>query len=112
MIGAITEDDLPTAVSPFMFGGKVVHELYFDHSKLVFFTKPERIGVIASALIIASLAAKSEGNVNGKLPLSDQLIAEHPELIVRRARNWKYGREVSTFLTRLNELEDEWRQPT
>lgn len=55
-IVAITNNDLVTAVRPFMFGGKVVHELYLDPSKLLFYTRKEKIGAVVSALIIAILA--------------------------------------------------------
>lgn len=55
-IAAVTEANLVTAVRPFMFGGRIVHELYFDPSKLLFFTMQERNGAVVSALIIAYLA--------------------------------------------------------
>lgn len=100
-IAAVTDSDLTTAVRPFMFGGKVVHELYFDPSKLLFFTRQEKIGAIVSALIISSLAQK------GDIPLSDQTARTHTRLIIRYAGSLKYGAEVSAFLRRFIALEDE-----
>jgi hypothetical protein len=37
-------------------------------------------------------------------------LAEHAEVIIGHARKWKYGKEVSAFLRRLMNLEDEWRE--
>lgn len=105
-IAAVTDADLTTAVRPFMFGGRVVHELYFDPSKLLFFTREEKIGAVVSAFVISSLAQ------NGDVPLSDQTLRTHDELIMRSANRLKYGTEVSLFLRRFMTLENEWRQNT
>jgi len=102
-IKAITDCDLVTAVRPFMFGGKVIHELYFDPSKLAFFADQEKIGAVLSAFIIASLAER------GLLKLSDQELRTHPDLIAREARSLKHANEVSAFLSKFAHLEDEWR---
>jgi hypothetical protein len=103
MIGAVTDDKLVTAIRPFMFSGKILHELYFDPDKLVFFNNQEKIGAVLSALIISCLAKK------GSLTMSDQELLAHPELIAREGRRWKHGEEVSAFVERLRGLEDEWR---
>jgi len=84
-IAAVTEMDLTTAVRPFAFGGKIVHELYFDTEKLVLFTKREKMGAIVSALIISMLADRYKGGKGGKegrLPLSNQAVLTHGRLIV------------------------------
>jgi hypothetical protein len=83
-----------------MFAGRVVHELYFDLSKLLFFTREEKIGALVSAFIIASLAHEAD------VPLSDQTTRTHAELIIRYAKRLKYGAEVSAFLRRFMALED------
>ena len=103
-ITAITDSDLVTAVRPFMFGGKVVHELYFDPSKLLFFTSLEKIGAIVSAFAISCLAQ------NDDVPLSDQTVRTHAKQIIQYGRRLKYDSEVSAFLRRLNTLENEWRR--
>lgn len=103
-IVAITDSDLVTTVRPFMFGGKVVRELYFDPAKLLFFTVIEKIGAIISAFIIASLAQ------NAGVPLSDQSLRTHAKQIVQFGNRLKYGSEVSAFLRRVGTLEDEWRR--
>jgi hypothetical protein len=110
VIAAVTDDDLPTAVRPFMFGGKVVHELYFDPPKLRFFVKSEKIGAIVSPFITAPLAKESEARIKRAIALSDQALSDHANLIIRRAKRWKYGRQVSAFLRRLKTLEDEWKE--
>lgn len=71
-IAAVTDDDLPTAVRPFMFGGKVIHELYFDPAKLLFFVRREKVGAVVSAFTISSLANESEPRIGEEIPLSDQ----------------------------------------
>ncbi len=103
-VAAVTDTELVTAVRPFMFGGKLVHELCFDPSKLLFFTKQEKVGAIVSAFLISCLAE------NGAVPLSDQTLRTHAGLIIRYAKRMKYGREVSLFLRRFTILEDEWRR--
>jgi len=110
VLGAVTEKALPTAVRPFMFGGKIVHELYFDPEKMRFFVRREKIGAIVSAFIIASLTRESEPRTETGIALSDQTLMDHTSLIVRHAKLWKFGDEVSAFLRRLKVLEDEWRQ--
>jgi hypothetical protein len=69
----------------------------------------EKIGAVVSALVIASLAKESEQRVAEEFPLTDQTLVEHADAIVRRAKRWKYGPEVSAFLRRMKALEDEWR---
>jgi hypothetical protein len=103
-IAAVTDTDLPTAIRPFMFGGKVVHELYFDPAKLVFFIGGEKSGAVVSAFIISILAHDAGA------PLSDQSLRTHPRLIIRYAKRLKYGPEVSTFLRRFEACESEWRR--
>ena len=103
-IAAVTDTELVTAVRPFMFGGRVVHELYFDPAKLLFFTRQEKIGAVVSAFIIASLAQ------NNQVPLSDQALRTHARLITRCAQRLNYGYEVSAFLGRFRCLEDRWRR--
>jgi hypothetical protein len=103
-IAAITNSDLVTAVRPFMFGGRVVHELYFDPFKLMFFTRQEKIGAVISAFAIASLAH------DGAVPLSDQALRTHTSQIIRYGRSLKHGTEISAFLRRLRILEDDWRK--
>jgi hypothetical protein len=107
----VTDADLTTAVRPFSFGGKVVHELYFDITKLRFFLKEEKIGAIVSAFIIALLAqySRSRGD-SSPFPLSDQSLVTNQNLITRYAKHLKYRREVSSFLTRCNDLENQWRR--
>jgi hypothetical protein len=109
-IAAVTDGDHPTAVRPFMFGGKITHELYFDLVKLRFLAKHEKIGAIISAFIIASLAGGSGKGAGERVPLSDQALFDYADLIVRGAREWKSGSEVSAFLRRLKTMEDEWRR--
>lgn len=109
-IAAVTDDYLPTAVRPFMFGGKVVHELYLDPEKLRFFVKHERIGAIVSAFIIASLAQESKQRIEEEASLFDQVLWLHRQLVLQHAKRWRYAREVSAFLNRLKILEDEWRE--
>jgi hypothetical protein len=103
-IAAIANRTLVTAVRPFMFSGRIVHELYFDVSKLLLLTEMEKIGAIASAFIISFIAQE------GKVPLSDQTLRTHTGLIVRYAKRMKYGTEVLLFLRRFMILEDEWRR--
>jgi hypothetical protein len=102
-IAAITGGELVTAVRPFMFGGKVIHELYFDPSKLLFFTRQEKIGAVLSAFVIASLA-------HDAVPLSDQSLITHASQIRRYGKRLKYGSEISAFLRRLRILEYDWRK--
>ena len=97
-IAAVIDSDLVTAVRPFMFGGKVVHELYFDPAKLLFFTRQEKIGAIVSALIISLLAKNAP---------SDQMVRTHRKETIQYAKRLKYGTEVSAFLRRINTLENE-----
>lgn len=104
-IGAVTDTKLVTAVRPFMFGGRVIHELYFDPDKLLFFTMREKIGAVLSALIIAELADKQS------VALSDN-VEDRSNLILREAKRLKYGRQVSAFLRRIKTLEAEWREST
>lgn len=106
VIGAVTDHKLITVIRPFMLSGKVIHELYFDPAKLVFFIEQERIGAVLSAFIISSLAQR------GALALSDQELMTHPELIIRDARRLKHATEVSAFLRRFTALEDEWQAAT
>jgi hypothetical protein len=101
-IAAVTDTNLTTAVRPFMFGGKVVHELYFDTSKLLFFIREEKIGAIVSAFAISSFPQ------NAEVPLSDQSLITHAEQIIRYGKRLKYENEISAFLGRLRTLEDEW----
>ena len=103
-IAAVTDTDLVTAVRPFMFGGRVIHELYFDPSKLLFYTRQEKIGAVVSAFIISSHAH------NSNVPLSDQSLRTHAKQIIEYGKRWKYGCEVSAFLGRCMTLEDEWRR--
>jgi len=103
-IAAITNSDLVTAVRPFMFGGRVVHELYFDPCKLVFFSRQEKLGAVISAFAIASLAR------DGAVPLSDQALRTHTSQIIQYGRSLKYGSEISAFLRRVRILEDDWRK--
>jgi len=103
IIAAVTDADLTTAIRPFSFGGKVVHELYFDPAKMLFFDRQEKIGAVVSAFIISCLAQ------NGHVPLSDQTLRTHTKMIMRYAKRLKYGAEVSAFLRRYTALEDEWR---
>ena len=51
-IAAVVDDDLPTAVRPFMFGGKIVRELCFDSHKLWFFLRAvdRKVGLNADSL--------------------------------------------------------------
>ena len=103
-IAAVTDTDLTTAVRPFMFGGKIVHELYFDPAKLLFFTREEKVGAIVSAFAISYLAK------SGDAPLSDQSLRTHAEQIIQYGKRLKCGGEVARFLRRLRSLEDEWRR--
>jgi hypothetical protein len=96
VIAAVTDADLVTAVRPFMFGGRIVHELYFDRSKLLFFTMEEKIGGAVSALIIAYLAHKKV------VPLSDQALMNHSKLVFREAKRLHYASQVSAFLQSQN----------
>jgi hypothetical protein len=104
VITAVTDKSLPTAVRPFMFQGKTVHELYFDSEKMLFFTKMEKIGCTLSAMIIACLASEK------KLPLSDQALMEHSGLITKYAKRLNHSHEVSAFIARLKMLEDGWKK--
>lgn len=63
---------------------------------------------VGSAFIIASLAGETEGRIKERVPLSDLALIDHGALILRRARRWKYEREVSAFLGRFNALADDW----
>jgi hypothetical protein len=101
-LAAVTDTELVTAVRPFMFGGRVVRELYFDPSKLLFFNKREKIGAVMSAFIISYLAQRYD------VPLSDQTLRTHHSLILRYAKRLRCRVEVSAFLRRTFELEDEW----
>jgi hypothetical protein len=109
-IAVVTDKSLPTAVRPFMFGAKVVHELCFDTEKLWFFVKDEKIGAIVSAFVIASLSEKSKQQARRDFLFSDQSLIERRDLIIERAKRWNYGRQVSAFLERLVRIEKEWRQ--
>ena len=100
---AVTDADLTTAVRPFMFGGKIVHELYFDPTKLLFFTREEKVGAVVSAFAISYLAE------HGDVPLSDQSLRTHAEQIIQYGKRLNYEGEVSRFLRRFKTLEDEWR---
>ena len=106
VVAAVTDSNLTTAVRPFSFNGKIVHELYFDTDKLLFFLKDEKVGAVVSAMIIASLASEK------RMPLSSQALMTHAKLILRAANRLKYGRQVSAFLRRLKSLEDQWRNET
>jgi hypothetical protein len=101
---AIADRELVTAVRPFMFGGMVVHELYLDSAKLLFYTTREKIGAIVSAFIIVLLSRK------GNVPFSDQSLRTHAKQINRYGKRLKYGDEVTAFLRRVTNLEDEWRK--
>jgi hypothetical protein len=101
-IAAVTDCDIVTVVRPLMFGGKVVHELYFDPCKLTFFTRREKLGAIASAFVISCLA-------QNEVPLSDQTLRTHAKQIYEYGKRLKFGNEVSAFLRRFRTLEDEWR---
>jgi hypothetical protein len=91
-----------------MFGGKAIHELYLEPVRLHYFLRHEKIGLIVSALIIASLTGETEEKIVGRVPLSDLALIDHSALILRRAKQWKYEREVHAFLRRFNALADDW----
>ena len=109
VIAAVTNGKLTTAVRPFAFGGKIVHELYLDTEKLALFTKREKTGAIVSALIISVLADESKKGNHKKVDLSNQALMTHGKYIANYAKRWKYREEVTAFLRRLKALEDEWR---
>jgi len=103
-ISAVTDADIVTAVRPFTFAGKVVHELYFDPSKLRLFNKEQRVGAVMAAFIIASLAQETKG----EFPLDNQNLKTRSSQIIKRARHWGYADEVSSFLKEMNFQEGEW----
>lgn len=109
IIQAITDNDLPTAVRPFMFHGKIAHELYFDNEKMWMLTNEEKLGAAASALIISYLAERSRGKDGNGVPLDDQLVMTQADIMMREAKRLKCETEVSAFLKRVKALEDEWR---
>jgi hypothetical protein len=103
MIEAVTDADLTTAIRPFSYGGKIVHELYFDPAKLLFFTRQEKRGAFVSAFIVASLAR------DGHMPLSSESLRTHARYILRCAQRLNCKQEARAFLRRFTTLEDEWR---
>jgi hypothetical protein len=106
IISAVTDADLTTAIRPFGFGGKVIHELYFDPNKLHLFDRNQKVGTIVAAFIIASLSLETKG----KFPLDNQTLRTRSGEIMDRARRWKHGRAVSSFLKALNLQEDQWNR--
>jgi hypothetical protein len=108
IIQAITDTHLPTAVRPFMFRGKIAHELYFDNEKMWMLTNKEKLGAVASALIISCLAEQSQEK-GGNGILDDQLVMTQSNIIMREAKRLKCDTEVSAFLKKVKALEDEWR---
>jgi hypothetical protein len=107
VISAVTDARLTTAVRPFSFGGKVVHEIYFDTDKLRFFLHEEKVGAILSAFIIAMLVNDSGPH---NLPLSDQSLITYAGRVIQCARHLKRRKEVSSFLQRCINLENQWRE--
>jgi len=108
IISAVTDADLVTAVRPFAFAGRVVHELYFDPRKLSLFGKRERVGAIVAAFIMASLATDTER----RFPLDNRALKSRGRQIIVQARRWKYADEVSSFLNEMNFQEDQWKRET
>ena len=106
IISAVTDADLVTAVRPFMFRGKVVHELCFDTNKLRLFDKNQKVGAVVAAFIIASLSLETKG----RFPLDSQTLRTRSGEIMARARRWKYANAVSGFLKALNSQEDQWNR--
>jgi len=107
-IAGVGEDDLPTAVRPFMFQGRTFKELIFDPQKLRLFNQREKVGAVACAFIISSLAAVPKA----RIPMSNQALMQYRESLRRYARknSLKHQREFSEFLDKLNGLEDSWRE--
>jgi hypothetical protein len=106
IIAAVTDADLTTAIRPFGFGGKVVHELYFDPNKLRRFDKNQKVGAVVAAFIIASLSLETKG----RFPLDNRTLRTRSGEIMNRARRWRYAGAVSSFLKALNFQEDEWNR--
>ena len=108
IISAVTDADLVTAVRPFTFAGKVVHELYFDPRKLSLFGKQERVGAIVAAFTIASLTTETKR----RFPLDSRTLKSRGRQVIDQARRWKYSGEVSSFLDEMNFQEDQWKRET
>jgi hypothetical protein len=104
-VAAVVDADLTTVVRPFMFGGKVVHELYFDPAKLGLYNENERAGAALTAFIICWLAHRT-----AKFPLTDQALRTHHKRILGQARRWKCFGTVNAFLRKFSRLEDEWQR--
>jgi hypothetical protein len=112
VISAVTDAELNTGVRPFSFGGNVVHEIYFDTAKLRFFLNEEKVGAILSAFIIAMLAEESASRIHSlnNFPLSDQALMTYAGHIIEYAKHLKCSKEVSSFLARCSNLENQWRK--
>jgi hypothetical protein len=111
VISGVVDAELTTAIRPFGYGGKVIHEAYFDLAKLRFFLKQEKIGAIISAFIIPLLVKQSQLDADfPAISLSNQLLVTNPDLITQYAKNLNYHKEVFSFLTRCNDLENQWRR--
>jgi len=103
-IVAVTDAELTTAVRPFGFGGKVVHELHFNPSKLKLFSTKQRTGAVLTAFAVCCLTEET----SGKFPLSNQILAaRRRRTIAKRAIRWNRVREVSSFLNEVMSQERE-----
>jgi hypothetical protein len=106
-ISAVTDDCLTTAIRPFSFGGRVVHEIYFDLDKLRFFLNEEKVGAVLSAFIIAILVYDSGSR---SFPFSDESLITYAGRVIQYAKHLKRRKEVSSFLYRSMDLENQWRK--